>query len=273
MAKPVYTEPLKATIFDWAGTTVDYGCMAPATVFLEVFEREGVAVTMEQAREPMGLHKRDHIVKMFEIPAVAAAWAQAKGAASTEADVDRMFAAFVPLQLEAIVQHADIIPGAVRVIDELRGRGLKIGSTTGYNREMMELLTPEAARKGYAPDTMVCVSDAAAGRPAPWMAFENARRLDVYPMAAIVKVGDTPADIAEGLSAGMWTVGVVRHGNEVGLTEAEVAALRSWELDPKLDRARKRLLNAGAHYLADTIAEVPAVVDRINARLAKGERP
>ena len=52
---------LKAVILDWAGTTVDFGCFAPAGVFVEVFKRKGVEITMDEARGPMGLHKKDHI--------------------------------------------------------------------------------------------------------------------------------------------------------------------------------------------------------------------
>ena len=30
---------LEAVIFDWAGTTVDYGCFAPVEAFIKAFER------------------------------------------------------------------------------------------------------------------------------------------------------------------------------------------------------------------------------------------
>lgn len=268
-----YCGSIKAVIFDWAGTTCDFGCMAPAAVFIEVFLRRGIKVTSEQAREPMGMHKKDHIRAMAQMEPIATQWRAKFGAVPSEPDVESLFQQFVPMQLEAIGKHADVIPGTVECVNALRTRGLKIGATTGYNVEMMNVLATEAKRQGYAPDVSVAVTEVPAGRPAPWMALECAKRLGVYPVESIVKVGDTPADIGEGLNAGMWTVGVVQHGNEVGLTEAELAALDAADRAARFDRAQNRLAQSGAHYVVATIAEIPAVVDVINARLARGEKP
>lgn len=261
--KGKYSGPVKAVVFDWAGTTVDFGCCAPAAVFLEVFRRKGIEVSLEDARRPMGMHKRDHIRVMAEMPGIAAQWETKYGRRPTEEDIDGMFAEFLPLQIDAISRHADIIPGAVETVAELRKRGIRIGSTTGYNAEMMSVLTPEAKRAGYEPDVMVCVSDVPAGRPAPWMALEAAKRMGVYPMRAIVKVGDTVADIHEGLNAGMWSVGVVEHGNEVGLSRSEFEALPAAERESLCVRARARLVEAEADFVIDRIGELPGVIDEI----------
>jgi phosphonoacetaldehyde hydrolase len=56
-----YQGPVRAVIFDWAGTTVDYGSRAPVDAFIELFRRHGVTITAEQARGPMGSYKKDHI--------------------------------------------------------------------------------------------------------------------------------------------------------------------------------------------------------------------
>ena len=34
-----YAGPVRAVVFDWAGTTVDYGSRAPVAAFAEVFRR------------------------------------------------------------------------------------------------------------------------------------------------------------------------------------------------------------------------------------------
>jgi len=260
-------------ILDWAGTTMDYGCYAPAVVFVEVFKRKGVEISMEEAREPMGAHKLVHIRKISRIPAVARRWQGVHGRACTEDDVQAMFEEFVPLQLDCLAEYADLIPGTLDVVAELRERGMKIGSTTGYTGEMMELLLAEATRRGYTPDATVCATDVPAGRPEPWMCLANAQQLGVYPMEACVKIGDTLPDIEEGLNAGMWTVGLAKSGNEVGLNEAEIEALPAEELQARLDRAYDRMAGTGAHYVVDTVADVLPVIDRINEQLAAGERP
>jgi phosphonoacetaldehyde hydrolase len=184
-----------------------------------------------------------------------------------------MFEEFVPLQLDCLAQYADLIPGTLAVVAELRKQGIKIGSTTGYTREMMDLLLSEAARRGYEPDSTVCATDVPAGRPEPWMCLQNAQSLGVYPMEACVKIGDTLPDIEEGLNAGMWTIGLAKSGNELGLNEAEIAVLSAEELQARLRRAYQRMAGTGAHYVVDTIADVLPVVDRIRQQLASGERP
>lgn len=269
-----YRGPVRAVILDWAGTTMDYGCYAPAVVFVKVFERRGVPITMEEARAPMGLMKKDHIRAISKMESVAERWRQAYGRPCTEEDVEAMFQDFVPLQLACLADYADLIPGTLETVDLLRSRhGVKIGSTTGYTRPMMELLLKEAKKRGYEPDASVCATDVPAGRPYPWMCLLNAIKLEVYPLYAVVKVGDTLKDIEEGRNAGMWTIGLAKTGNEVGLNAEEIAALGSDELKGKLERAYRRLYEAGAHYVVDEIRDVPAIIDQINERLAAGERP
>ena len=268
-----YRGPLKAVILDWAGTTLDYGCYAPAVVFIEVYKRRGLEITMEEAREPMGAHKKVHIHKISQIPAVAKRWQEVHGRPCTEGDVEAMFKDFVPLQMDCLADYAELIPGTLEALDKFRKRGLKIGSTTGYTGEMMALLLAEAKKRGYVPDATVCATDVPAGRPEPWMCLRNAQDLRVYPMEAIVKIGDTLPDIEEGLNAGMWTVGIAMTGNEVGLNAREIEALAPDDLEGRLTRARKRMAQAGAHYVVDGIWDCDAIIDPINARLARGEKP
>lgn len=268
-----YRGPLKAVILDWAGTTLDYGCYAPAVVFVEVFKRRGVPITMAEARAPMGAHKKVHIRRITELEAVAERWTAAHGRRADEGDVEAMFADFVPLQLGCLPDYAELIPGALEVLADLRRRGLGIGSTTGYTREMTDMLLALAKVRGYEPDCAVCASDVPAGRPEPWMCFANAMKLGVYPMEAIVKVGDTLLDIEEGLNAGMWTIGLAKTGNEIGMNEAELSLSAPELVEAKLARAYLRMAQSGAHYVVDGIWGVPEVLDRIEARLARGERP
>ena len=268
-----YHGPLQAVILDWAGTTVDYGCMAPAAVFIETFRQRGVDVTMAQARAPMGMFKLDHIRAIAQMEPVAAQWQAVYGRACSESDVDAMYREFLPLQLAVIAQHADVIPGTLDALAAFRRRGLKIGSTTGYTRAIMDQLAPLAAQRGYVPDAIVCADEVPAGRPQPWMMFQNALQLKVYPMAAIVKIGDTVPDIEEGLNAGSWTIGLVKTGNEIGLTETDVNALDPADLKARFEAGSAHLHQSGAHYVVDSLADVVPVLADIEARLAHGEQP
>ena len=252
---------------------MDYGCFAPAVVFREVYRRKGVDITMEQAREPMGAHKKVHIRQISQMEPVAQKWKDIHGRRPNEDDVGNMFEDFVPLQLDCLAQYADLIPGTLEAVADFRRRGMKVGSTTGYTEEMMALLCGEAEKRGYVPDATACATQVPAGRPAPWMCLQNAFDLQIYPMEAFVKVGDTLPDIAEGLNAGMWTIGLAKTGNEMGMTEAEIEMSEPEVRSAKLERAYQRMYHAGAHYVVDGIGDTPPLIDEINARLARGERP
>jgi len=268
-----YRGSLKAILLDWAGTTMDYGCYAPAVVFVQVYERKGVPISMEEARIPMGAHKKVHIRQISQIEAVNQRWQDIHGRKPDEDDIEAMFQDFIPLQLACLPDYADLIPYTLETVADFRRRGLKIGSTTGYTGEMMQLLLAEAKKRGYEPDSTVCATDVPAGRPEPWMCVQNAMNLGVYPFEAVVKVDDTLPGIEEGLNAAMWTIGLAKTGNEIGLNEAEINKLDDDVLERKMTRARKRMWQTGAHYVVDGIWNVPAVLDDINARLARGERP
>lgn len=265
--------PVRAVVLDWAGTTVDHGSRAPAGVFCEVFRRAGVDVTDAEARGPMGMQKREHIKQMASLPRVSAAWREVHGRDWTEGDIDEMYASFVPLQIEVVGGFADVLPGVAVAVERLREDGVRIGSSTGYNRAIMDIVAPIAARQGYAPDALVTSDDVHAGRPAPWMLLENARRLDGWPVASLVKVDDTITGIEAGLNAGAWSVGVAATGNMMGLSADELAGLDDGDREARLEAARVGMRRAGAHYVIDSVASLAEVVDDINDRLAAGDTP
>jgi phosphonoacetaldehyde hydrolase len=262
-----------AVVFDWAGTTVDYGSLAPVEAFVRAFAEAGVEIGREEARGPMGLSKKDHTRALCALPAVRQRWRVAHGRDPEESDVDRLYGRVEPLLKQAVLPRCRPIPGVRELVAELRRRGVRIGSTTGYSAEIMKIVAPEAARLGYAPDALVCPDDAPAGRPYPWMCYLNALRLGVFPLAAMVKVGDTAVDVQEGRNAGMWTVAFSRCGNEIGLDEEQLPALEPGELARRLERARVRLRESGAHYVVEGPWDCPRALEEIERRLGAGEKP
>src|SRR3972149_2461178 len=257
-----YRGKIQAALLDWAGTTMDFGCMAPAVVFVKVFERAGVPITMDEARVALGARHRG--------PSPTSTNPQPPPGA---ADVDRMFADFVPLQLECLSEYSALIPGTLEVVGALRARDIKIGSTTGYLREMMAINLADAKAQGYEPDATVCASDVPAGRPYPYMCLQNMLDLRVWPVEACVKVDDTLPGIEEGLNAGMWTVGLAVSGNEVGLPLAAWQALPPAEQQARREHPGRWAWMGGAHYVVDTIADLLPCLDDVDARLARGEKP
>jgi phosphonoacetaldehyde hydrolase len=264
---------IAAVIFDWAGTIVDFGCFAPTMSIVETFAARGVVITTEEARGPMGLEKREHILRLLADERIRAVWKNATKDDPCPQDADILYKELEPRLARAVQRHARLVPGARELAEELRAWGIRIGSTTGYLRPLMDILTEEASRQGFTADAVVCPSDVPSGRPAPWMCFLNAIRLDAYPPRRIVKIGDTPADVLEGLNAGMWTVGVTLSGNEVGLSEIEVGELTADERFARIEEAESRLREAGAHYVTESVNTCRAVLARIEERVIKGEHP
>jgi phosphonoacetaldehyde hydrolase len=215
----------------------------------------------------MGLPKKEHIRGILSMPRVRDAWQELRGRIPSEADVDELYREFIPLQFSCLAEYSALIPGVAEAVQSFRQRGLKIGSTTGYTRAMLDLLVEKSAKEGYSPDCSLSPEEVGAGRPHPFMMYETAVRLQVYPLAAIAKIGDTPADILEGLSAGAWSIGVAGTGNRVGLSLEDFHALSDAERESCLADARAELQNAGAHYVVTTLAEVHSVLDDIDARL------
>ena len=264
---------LKAVIFDWAGTVIDHGSLAPMGAFVEAFAEFGIALSTAEARGPMGMAKRPHVAALMRLPRVAAEWNKAHGRAPTEADIDAVYGVFVPKNVAVAAKYADLIPGTAELVATLRERGLKIGSTTGYTREIMAEVLPVAARQGFSPDAMACTGDAADGRPTPLLYYRNLLDLGIWPATATVKVDDTEVGIAEGLNAGGWTVGVAMTGNLVGLSRQELVALPAEERYRLRQSATGKMLAAGAHFVIDCVADLLPVVDAIEGRMLRGERP
>lgn len=265
-----YRGKLQAVILDWAGTTVDYGSLAPVRTLQGLFARADICLTDSETRRDMGLPKKEHIRAILSLPRVREEWQLFHRRIPGEGDVDQLYRGFIPLQLSCLLDHSAVIPGVVEAVARFRKRGLKIGTTTGYTREMLDLLVEASAKAGYVPDCNLAPSDVGSGRPHPYMIHENAVRLQVHPLAAIVKIGDTPADVQEGLSAGAWSVGVAATGNMMGLTQKQFEALSPPEREARLAVARAELKSAGAHYVVDSVADVDPVLDEIEERLSSG---
>ena len=258
---------IQLVVLDWAGTTVDFGCFGPVSSFRQALERHGVSPTDDQVRGPMGTAKKDHLRALLEIPELSEEWRARHGRGWDGSDVERIYRDdYIPLQMETIARHDRLVPGLLPVVEALRGRGVKIATTTGYFREAAGLVFDSATRQGYSRDLDVLPDEVPDGRPAPWMIFRAMETLGIYPPSGVVKVGDTPVDIAEGRNAGAWSVGVIASSSEVGLTEGGWAALPDPERREVVESVRSKFERAGAHATIETLAELPGLIASLERR-------
>ena len=270
-----YRGKVKGLILDWSGTTADAYVIAPAVVFVEVFKKHGVEITMPEARGPMGLRKDLHIKALTEDPEIRARWTGVHGKDPDQGDVDRMFADFVPMQLECLRQYTGLLPGVAETSQRLQKDGIKIGSSTGFVRSMVDILEEDAKKQGYTPDASVAGDEVEHGaRPKPFMVYRNLDMLDVHPIQSVVKVDDTVSGVGEALEAGCWGVGIARYSNYMNIDSLEQAeSLPEAEIQRRLAQTREILRKTGAHYVIDEFSQLTEVIDDVNERLARGERP
>ncbi len=260
---------IKAFIFDWAGTMVDFGCLVPANAMRRAFDDSGVAVSDAQVRADMGKAKRAHIEAILSAPDIQAAWQAQHGRGWAAQDVDRLLDAMERHTVTEAAASAMPIDGALDLVRELTKRGIKIGSTTGYTSTIMKAVMPEAARHGYAPEVMICADDVPQGRPAPFMIWQALERLGVWPAGACVKVDDSAVGITAGRNAGLVTIGLAASGNGVGLNADAFGALTDEERHRLTQASSHLLTEAGADYVVDTVGDIAPLLDDIVTRIAQ----
>ncbi|MEH7482025.1 phosphonoacetaldehyde hydrolase [Neobacillus drentensis] len=265
---------VEGVIFDWAGTTVDFGCFAPVNVFINIFKNAGIEVTMEEAREPMGMLKIDHIRAMLSMPRISTKWEETYKRPFNEQDVENLYAEFEPALMSSLIEYTDPIPEVVETVQSLRSQGLKIGSTTGYTQTMMDVVVPNALKKGYGPDFYITPDGTNSfGRPYPYMIYRNMEALKLSASWKVVKVGDTASDIKEAVNAGVWSVGVVIGSSEMGLSLDEFNALSKEDQEKVISKTEKSFLQNGADFTIKSMSELPQLIERINYLISEGKRP
>lgn len=269
-----HPDRVQAVILDWAGTGVDHGCFGPIEPILQAFAEHGVELEPLEARGPMGMAKKDHIRALLTQPDIASRWLATHKRAPSEQDVEVLYARAEGQMLAAVADYAAPVPGAVETLHKFRSMGLKIGSCTGYTSAMMDIVTERAAEMGYEMDCVLTADMVGGkGRPFPFMIYENAVRLGAWPLEAVVKIGDTPVDIQEGLNAGVWTIGVTHSSSHVGLGWEELAALRPALRAEKTAAAEQVLKDAGAHFVVPYLSDCVELIEKINQNLQAGLLP
>ncbi|MFD1064793.1 phosphonoacetaldehyde hydrolase [Oceanobacillus locisalsi] len=259
---------IEGIILDWAGTTVDFGSFAPVHAFVTVFKNAGIEVTIDEAREPMGLTKIDHVRAILSMPRISTLWKERYGQEFTEHDVESLYAGFESALLETLAIYTDPKPEVLETIEKFREQNLKIGSTSGYTQKMMDIVAPEAAKKGYQPDFYITADGTSGmGRPYPYMVYHNMEALKLSAARHVVKVGDTIPDIEEALHAGVWAVAVVIGSSEMGLSEEEFHALSDVEQEERIVKVEKTFIEHGADFTIRSFRELFEVLEEIDREL------
>ncbi|MGL4774490.1 MAG: phosphonoacetaldehyde hydrolase [Clostridium sp.] len=264
---------IKGVISDWAGTLVDYGCIAPLETIIDVFKQKGIIISREIAKEPMGLGKRDHIEVLLNSESVKKQWERKYGRPPNDNDLNDLYNKFIPHLLNILERYSLPIDGVEELLEYLRSEGIKIGTTSGYTREMMECVfkcSPDVLR---LVDNVVTSDEVEISRPAPLMIYKNQLQLNMYPSWKIVKFGDTIADIDEGRNAGVWTIGIIKGGSLLGLSKREISTMNRKQIRDSVEDVKEKFINAGADFVANSVLDIKDILKIIDEKIQNGEKP
>lgn len=256
---------IQAVIFDWAGTTIDYGSRAPIVAFQEAFANVGINITEAEIRQDMGLDKYTHIHKIINLPAVQNDWQARFQVLPSNDDCDRIYHDFKSILLASLTNFATLKPGMRQLISYMDEHQIVYGTTTGYDAEMLALVLPIAAEQGYRPAVNITSEQTnGIGRPAPAMLELATDKLEITDPTTVMKVGDSINDILEGQNADAISVGVVDGSNLMGLSQAEFSALSAAEQTALRTKVASEYQKVGADYIIESMEELPALIDSIN---------
>lgn len=197
--------------FDIVGTLIDDTGVIVRS-FSQAFELKGISASEEAIQQLRGAAKRD-VIRHF----VSGQYPHADDV------VEEIYETFKRM-LEENYRNDSVkpIPGAEDILDWLRGKGILIATTTGFYREVRDLILEKLGWTDSFFDCNVCSDDVPRGRPAPYMIFQCMSRLGVLDVNRVIVMGDTPLDMQAGCNAGCHSViGVLTgaHGIEtLGIT-------------------------------------------------------
>lgn len=256
---------IQAVIFDWAGTTIDYGSRAPIVAFQQAFANVGIGITEEEIRQDMGLDKYTHIHKIINLPVVQNDWQARFQVLPSNDDCDRIYRDFKSILLASLADFAQLKPGMTQVIDYLNEHHIAYGTTTGYDAEMLALVLPIAAKQGYQPAVNITSEQTnGIGRPAPAMLELASDQLEIKDPTSVMKVGDSINDILEGQNADAISVGIVDGSNLMGLSQIEFDALPLVDQTALRSKVAAQYEKVGADHILQSMSELPALIDSIN---------
>jgi len=262
---------VRACIFDLGGTIVDKYSYTPLKSFKQIFTNRGISISHEMVIKDMGRHKLDHIKYILREPPVRYQWIRKYNRPANYLDIDKLFNEFKIVQYENTLKHLDILPETKSTLNMLQKMDIKIGITTGFDKETTENILYKLGKHNIYVDSYVsstCLNKP--GRPYPHMVEENMRLLNIDNPNDIIKIDDTNVGIDEGINANCWTIGVSRWSINMNIDSLEM--IDTIENNPKLlhkkmKESRLKLEQSNPDYIINTLYELPNIISKIDSYL------
>ena len=257
---------IKLVIFDWAGTTIDFGCMAPVYAFKQAFKEIDIDVTFEEIRKPMGMLKIDHIKTMFEMKSIKDQFLEKKKRNYNDEDINLVYELFEKILFKDLELYTNPIPGVLETVQRLKEMNIKIGSTTGYTSKMIRVVAPRAKINGYSPGFLATADMTGKGRPDPSMIELNKIFFEIKNSSEVLKVGDTVSDILEGKNANCISACVIEGSSELGLSEKEFNETSLEVLEKESRRVYNTFKKYEPDYILNKITDLIPIIESLNKK-------
>jgi phosphonoacetaldehyde hydrolase len=270
---------IKACIFDLGGTIIDRYSLTPLLAFRKAFKKYAIDLSPSLIRKDMGLNKMDHINKIFENTDIQKQWLGLNLEIADNRVRKDIFKGFSKIQAKETIERMKIIPETIGCMRYLQDNNILTGVTTGFDYEQTMrvkslLETYNINLDSYVSSTCLDLP----ARPEPYMIHKNMDNLDLDDAREIIKIDDTVSGIQEGLNAGCLTVAVSRWSVNMGIDSYEdmmkldnviMDGSNNYSLNyhnhkEKLKESREILEKSGAHYVIDTLEELPGIIEHIN---------
>ncbi|MCY1520135.1 Phosphonoacetaldehyde hydrolase [compost metagenome] len=236
MHTPATTPVFSALLFGLTGCLVDFGARTVPVAFQRLYPQRSAEQDMHTALK------------------------QLRGRTEQQA-LDQALS-------EAACEHAEVTPGALAALEELRQQNVPCAWLDELPRDAsVSLASP-------LPDWLT----AAAGRPCrPWPApdacWQALIDLQVTQLDGCVLISGEPRLLQAGLNAGLWTIGLAACGPLCGQAPADWQALGALERDQLRTQATLALYRLGVHSVIDQLTELGPCLADLGQRRRKGEKP
>jgi len=209
---------VRGVVFDLAGTLIDTGCQAPVHAMTAAFAKNGLIVTDKIVREDMGLPKRAHIMAILDKPAMKTQWECLFNNQPRKVDVDRIYQSTNQELKRVVANYSKPTPFAIELLYYLQANGIHIGITTGYSREIINVLGDQLHKSGIIYNNLVCADEVKNPRPKAGMINKIFDDWEIYNFGhhRFIKIGDTIADIQEAHAAGITCCQVIDTCSDLG---------------------------------------------------------
>ena len=257
---------IRACIFDLGGTIVDRYSRTPFISLKNTFNKYGIILSDKLIYKDMGMYKLNHIQEIMKNPYIKSIWKRKHGIYPSKKEEFILYSDFIETQKMNSLEHLDIIPETNLCINYLKNNDIKIGVTTGFNQDIMNIIKNMLDDNNILIDSYVsstCLREPS--RPHPSMILENLERLNIKSPKNVIKIDDTCVGIEEGKNAGCITVGVSRWSTYMKICDLnDEKNLTLEKLKKRNDESKYLLKKAKPDYLITTLNEIPNVIKDIN---------